>query len=128
MKPKHFVPWIAPILLVGAVTYGFWHYYTAMSDSGDMRPWRALMTIKSLDQAATSYYLHHDQWPPDLEILANPKPDGKPPFLKDASALIDPWGRPYQYDPKQINPKSEKPLIWCVPDPRTPEIKITNWD
>jgi hypothetical protein len=127
MKPKDLVSGNMLLLLSGAVAYGFWHYYTAMLD-GDPRPWRAHMDIHTLDRAARFYFEENKQWPPDLETLTKPMPDGKPPFIKDASQLIDSWGRPYQYDPRQLNPKTGRPLIWCVPDPSKPESKFTNWD
>jgi type II secretion system protein G len=51
---------------------------------------------KILAQTVTAYQVKYGDYPPNLAVLAQPTPDGGRPFL-EASALIDPWGREYQY-------------------------------
>jgi hypothetical protein len=49
------------------------------------------------------------------------------PLLEDV-ALLDPWKRPYHYEPDQLHPKTHIPLIWSEgEDPDDPGWKIANW-
>ncbi|HYV37500.1 MAG TPA: hypothetical protein VE988_17475 [Gemmataceae bacterium] len=88
---------------------------------------RTMLDVKSLDQAVTAYWLLQKELPPSLEVLAERFPDGRPALIKDKEALHDAWGRPYHYDRDQLDPKSDKPLIWSDGDPRTRGVKIANW-
>jgi len=66
-----------------------------------------------------------NQPPQSLEELVTPT-DGNAPILKP-EALIDPWGRQYQYVfPGQHNP--DEPDIWSQgPNPGDESSKIGNW-
>jgi hypothetical protein len=46
--------------------------------------------------------------------LAQPDADGSRPAINSADALIDPWGRPYNYDPNGPRNNGNKPDIWAV--------------
>jgi Type II secretion system (T2SS), protein G len=64
--------------------------------------------LKRLEQAVLAYKLNNREYPPGLQLLTDVK-DGKPPYVEEA-ALVDPWGRPYQYDPVMLS-KTGMPLI-----------------
>lgn len=81
--------------------------------------------IKILSNAADLYRLNHNAPPDKLEVLLKPDPvnDGAP-YFKDAKALIDPWGQPFQYEPAGIKGKTVGSAIWTV----TPnKVMIGNW-
>ena len=42
---------------------------------------------------------HSGSAPGDLSLLLQRDQDGKGPYLKSPDALLDPYGRPFQYDP-----------------------------
>jgi hypothetical protein len=60
-----------------------------------------------LERAVQAYQLKHNKLPDSLEALA----EGDKPFV-EKSALKDPWGKPFQYDPKGPRNKGLKPDIW----------------
>ena len=54
----------------------------------------------------TSYFAMVGEYPKSLNDLRTP-PNGVPPFVKRASDLNDPWGKPYVYQyPGTRNPSS----------------------
>ena len=95
--------------------------------SGDSNISRAKLDVKTLEQAVTLYKTMHSAWPDSLQILAERQPDGGRAFVHE-KLLLDPWGRPYHYDPRQLHPGSHFPLIWSDGvDPTNPDGRITNW-
>jgi general secretion pathway protein G len=70
---------------------------------GSARSDTAKAQLKNLESAVELYYLDTGTYPPaeaGLEALvAQPAGLGswKGPYLKKKEALIDPWGKPYQY-------------------------------
>jgi hypothetical protein len=71
-----------------------------------------------LTLACNAYYVRVGAYPPTLGALLGP------PTLLDRDQLIDPWGRPYRYDPKGPKNNGMYPDIWTV----TPDgIEIGNW-
>jgi hypothetical protein len=45
------------------------------------------------------------------------------------TALVDPWGRKFQYDSTKLHPNTDRPLIWSEgPNPGQPGSKISNWE
>jgi hypothetical protein len=126
MKLKSILPWQVLLVLIGVAAYFGWIWYSGIVNGGSGRWERAPLDVKSFDQAATAYYMRHSQWPPSLETLFQPQSNGEPPLLKHPEALIDPGGQPYQYDVNQVNPKTDKPLIWSEgPNPNALQIRIT---
>jgi hypothetical protein len=87
---------------------------------------RAKLDVKTLEVAIQAWHVKFAEWPASLEKLTEPSKD-TPAFLLK-SALTDPWGRPYRYDPKQRHPKTDVPLIWSDgPIPRDAGGRIANW-
>ncbi|HYV40146.1 MAG TPA: type II secretion system protein GspG [Gemmataceae bacterium] len=91
---------------------------------------RARLDVKSLELAVTTYYVKYGEWPPTLKQLAQRDPkDNSPAFLASEAVLIDPWDRPYEYEPNTLHPKTEKPLIYSHgPDPKDKNGRIANWN
>ncbi|HZZ82525.1 MAG TPA: type II secretion system protein GspG [Gemmataceae bacterium] len=79
----------------------------------------------TLTTACTAYRLKHQQWPQSLQELTQKDALGGP-YLENQDALIDPWGRPYQYDPSGPMNNGMKPDIWTTP-PNDQNKKIGNW-
>jgi hypothetical protein len=82
----------------------------------------AVARIKALTIATAlqAYKVQHNKYPDDLETLVK----GEKPFL-EASAIKDPWGKAFKYDPAGPEHKGAKPDVWTV----TPEGKtIGNWE
>jgi hypothetical protein len=80
--------------------------------------------MKSLTQACQTYKIDNDAWPPNLEVLTQPKPNGGSPYI-EAYALVPksvPGGR-YQYDATGPQNHGEKPDIWVDVN----GLKIGNW-
>src|SRR5262245_41404772 len=79
---------------------------------GDAKKDTARAQCKLLAQTAQQYQLKYGDWPPSLDSLTQPTADGGKPFL-EASALVDPWGRPYQYAvPGPHHPATGEPDVW----------------
>ena len=84
----------------------------------------AKISVKTLTMAAETYALNNDgNMPPSLDALTAVQPNGGKPLVP-ADALIDPWGKHYQYDPSGRRNQGFKPDVWAA----TPEGKtIGNW-
>lgn len=87
----------------------------------------ARMQTQTLGQVVDTYYLKKGDYPQSLEMLTQSL-DGGPPYL-EPSALIDPWGRQYQYaHPGQHHVNTGKPDIWSAgPRPGDAAGIIGNW-
>lgn len=86
----------------------------------------AKTAIKNIETACEAYKLSTGEYPQSLDLLTQPL-NNKPAALEDA-ALIDPWQRPYQYDPASRNPKTGRPRIFSQgAEPGNPQGQISNW-
>jgi hypothetical protein len=92
---------------------------------GDNKETEAKVGIWSLEDAVVAYYLDYQKYPETLKELTETLPDGRPAKL-DEKAIIDPWGKPYQLEPKNLDPKTKKPRIWSSGEPGAGR-PITNW-
>ena len=100
------------------------YYFLGQAD--EARKSTAKTQVKgTLTQAVETYYVQHkSQWPDSLMTLLQRDAEGLGPYLKSQEALIDPWGRPYQYDPAGGRNNGIVPDIWTVaPDGK----EIGNW-
>jgi general secretion pathway protein G len=89
----------------------------------------AKVQIKTLETVINSFKITDasGDFPPNLDVLTQPL-DGKPAFL-DPEKLIDPWQRPYQYDPNTRNPRTGIPLIYSQGiNQGNPAGYIRNWN
>jgi hypothetical protein len=82
--------------------------------------------VEALTRAAQAYKVQHGDYPPSLKALTEPQPDGGKPFLEKRS-LLDPWGRPYQYDPAGEKNNGFRPDIWSLGPPGEVSAVIGNW-
>jgi general secretion pathway protein G len=70
---------------------------------------RAKLDIHAIEGVVETYKLKNSEYPPSLVILTQPQ-DGGLAYLEQ-SAIIDPWGHEYGYEPNTTNPLTGKPLI-----------------
>jgi hypothetical protein len=83
--------------------------------------------VAQLTAAVQTYKAANDDFPTSLDALA--KKRGKDDALVDDKALIDPWGRPYQYDVKGPRNQGKQPDIWSQgPAPADPACVLGNWN
>jgi general secretion pathway protein G len=82
-----------------------------------------LQQAKELTKACKDYKLHNDTWPPNLETLAQPKPNGGAPYIEE-SMLTPPIGGQWQYDASGGRNKNLAPDIWAD---TTKGQQIGNW-
>src|SRR5947209_863632 len=66
--------------------------------------------LQAIDRGLVAYKGKHSVWPDTLDKLAHP-PEGGEGFVQE-STLTDPWGRAYQYDPTELHPSTQHPLVW----------------
>jgi general secretion pathway protein G len=71
---------------------------------------RAKMDIKTIEKAVVNFQTKHGVWPQDLNVLCQQDEYGNPPVL-DAKQIIDPWNRPYTYNPGSFTSRGNVPLI-----------------
>jgi hypothetical protein len=87
---------------------------------------KAQNDVMTLQHVVLAYKERHAFWPENLQILGKPQADGGLHVVEEY--LVDPWGRPYHFDPRQLHPETNTPLIWSDgPDPTNPDGRITNW-
>ena len=103
------------VVVVSAVCCGsFGAFLIRNSPGGDRaRIDDCLQQLAILDDATEAYRLKYGKYPPDLQTLLDPGPDGSPPFLDDADLLIDPWGDPIFYDLAGNMNYGTRPDIWA---------------
>jgi hypothetical protein len=61
-----------------------------------------------------------------LNVLTEPV--GCRPAPLEAKDLLDPWGRPYVYDPNETHPKSPRPLLYSQGAEPGKSPRIRNWE
>jgi general secretion pathway protein G len=106
------------VMLAGAGTYYF------LQRLEDAKAGRAKADAMSLAAACEQYYAGNNEFPPSLDALTQPQPNGNGAFF-GPDKLLDPWRKPYQYDPQGPNNAGNKPDVWTT-HPRT-GIMIGNW-
>jgi len=83
---------------------------------------RCKADVKTLTTAAQAFQVQYQVPPDSLQSLLTP-PAGRP-YLESAENIIDPWGKPYQYNAQGTQNGGLKPDIWTTtPDGQT----IGNW-
>jgi general secretion pathway protein G len=109
---------VVAIIVVLAGLGGY--YYLRQAD--ESKKSAVKIQTRTLTQATENYKLQHDDWPPTLAALLEADDRGGP-YLKTQDAIIDPWGKPYQYNPQGPNNGGRQPDIWAD----TPFGQIGNW-
>jgi Type II secretion system (T2SS), protein G len=85
-------------------------------------------TSKPSKKASEIFKLRTGIYPETLKRLTEMQQNPRIPALLDEKVLLDPWGRPYKYDPKMLTPMTNAPLIWSEePNPKDATGKITIW-
>jgi Type II secretion system (T2SS), protein G len=125
---NYWLPIGAGLLVVLGAGAFFWHFVVNGIAGGGYTSWdRAKGDVRNIEAALLTYQTNNKSLPDNLEKLTEPQPNGGTALL-EKEALIDPWSRPYQYDPKQLHPTTEIPRVWSDgPDPGNPDKKIANW-
>ncbi len=85
-------------ILVVLVGIGGFYYMQTWEDA---KVSAAQLQMKGdLSAACKTYKLKTGNWPQSLAVLLQKTDDGLyGPFLDNQTAIIDPWGNQYQYDP-----------------------------
>jgi hypothetical protein len=79
--------------------------------------------LKSLTVACDAYRLKNDKFPKKLKSLTDKDQFGRR-FVEDPESLRDPWGKPFQYDPKGPKNNGRHADIWTTAPDGT---VIGNW-
>jgi hypothetical protein len=87
----------------------------------------ARIEVRALEQQLQVYKLSNGDYPQNLEALAQPQPSGGA-ALVPKEKLLDPWKRPYQYNPAGPKNQGLKPDVWSLgPNPKNADGVIGNW-
>jgi len=129
--PKSMLPWII-VGLLGVLTVcgclpcgagGVWYFARSGLKDAAKKELAQAQVNGPLTQACLTFQVRHNRVPDNLDELVRPDAFGAV-FLKDPGQLIDPWGRPYSYDPFGDRNDGLRPDIWTIaPDGTT----IGNW-
>jgi Type II secretion system (T2SS), protein G len=86
----------------------------------------ARLKLSELERAVRLCKMSSGDYPPDLETLTRAQPGSRAPLEQED--LLDPWGRPYVYEPGNRHPTTGTPRIYSQgADPADPEGVIANW-
>jgi len=98
------------VILAGVATFAYTRYID------DAKVDTAKQSMKVLETAAKNFTLKNGQVPPESLALLIQPPDGGRPFVEGGeSALVDPWGKPYQYDGSHsTNGVDPDPMVWTT--------------
>jgi len=111
---------VVAILVILASVGGYYYMGTLENSKLDI----AKLQMKALDTGCETYKLNSGgDWPPNLQALLQPI-NGKDPPFTDPEKLLDPWKKPYQYNPQGSRNNGVKPDISCV-SPKG--VEIGNW-
>jgi general secretion pathway protein G len=97
--------------LIAALIVLFVAMFVFRYDDGDNKSDLARAGSKTLETGAIMYRQKFGENPKKLDNLVSP-PDGSP--FVEPSAILDPWGRPYQYDPAGPRNEGKRPDIWTT--------------
>jgi hypothetical protein len=79
----------------------------------DAKVQAALEGAVNVGKALQKYHVDHDStWPASLDLLTVRGSEGGP-YL-DPEGLIDPWGKPYQFDPSGPKNKGKRPDVFTT--------------
>jgi general secretion pathway protein G len=110
---------VVALLVVLAGTGGF--YYMRTLESGKKKA--AQTQVNTIADQVQMYYLDHNStFPPSLQALSQADQTGTPQMA--AKDLMDPWQKPYQYDPNGSHNGGSKPDVWTTAPDGT---VIGNW-
>jgi len=120
-------PKVAVVLLIfEAALAGMMVYASSDTDDGKARMMQlsfaraAIGPNGAIIQAIEMHQSDTGHWPARLDdLITRPLGDDgngwKGPYLKDASALLDPWDRPFQYaPPKDLADGTTRPVLWSL--------------
>jgi len=93
--------WIGLALLgvVCAAAYPLWSAWQNYLEKEKEK--RAKADIVVIEEATKIWNENYGSFPPCLEVLAEPQPNGDPAVI-DKRMLVDPWGQNYVYDSSSI--------------------------
>ncbi len=82
--------------------------------------------VVTLQRAVNNYALNEKRWPATLQEVCEPSPvrQFKYALTRD---LLDPWGRPFEYEPDTRHPNTNMPLIYSHGPPGMNK-PIRNWE
>ena len=103
------------VMLAGLSTWGYMRYLETAKSS------KAKMDCSHISSAVEAYNIETGNYPGSLQELLQPV-GSKPAYLSDKD-LLDPWNRPYSYDPNSRNSLG-KPKIFTRDSSGT---EINNW-
>jgi general secretion pathway protein G len=107
------------VILASLASVGVFYYLEQSKENA------ALIGVQTLDKAVNSYAISHNGTHAEsLDQLTVPE-EGKPASL-EPSALIDPWGRRYVYEPNTRS-RTGKPLIYSLGANPGSSRQIRNW-
>jgi Type II secretion system (T2SS), protein G len=99
----------------------------ALCGCSEAKTTQARMGLETVEKAVKLYHQTKSHWPKSLDELLD-VPENESGGVLAASALIDPWGRPFKYDDVIRHPDTDVPLIWSDgPNPGQSGSKIANW-
>jgi len=105
------------VMLAGAGVY----YFLQRLESAKIDTAQA--ECKAIAAQCSMYYADYGQFPPNLETLTQVQPDGRGAYIPPEK-LLDPWKKPYQYDPAGPMNGGNQPDVFTF----TPKgIKIGNF-
>lgn len=76
---------------------------------------KAKLQVFTISTALKAWYIRNESFPNSLEMLVNP-PDGKPFLEGGKDAIIDPWGKPFQFLTKDDNQEVIVEVWTIAPD------------
>ena len=101
---------LAFLMLLGLGAYLF---SARSTESAKVEAARA--QVRVLDVAVKTYQVKNGNPPQTLEVLLQPDPAaGGSPYLENRQALLDPWGKQFQYAPEGLKNKTTGPAIWTT--------------
>jgi general secretion pathway protein G len=115
---------VVAIIVILAGSAGF----VAMNHFENAKKDLAKTNVLALDQEIGIWRTRHGDYPPDLGTLTQLGPNGEAATLT-SDRLLDPWARPYAYEPQNLHPTTRKPHIYTEgPTPGAPGSRISNWE
>lgn len=111
---------VAILVVLAGIGIGVFYYLDSSKEN------IAKVQMRNIENVLQNYKMTHGDYPPSLQVLTIPENGKAAPLTQQQ--ILDPWNRPYVYQPSTLNPSTQIPLLYSQGvNPGNQAGRIQNW-